>query len=83
MRQAILVTQAFHLPRALFTARQLGMDAVGLAVPPGVPKPMLCKLELREIVARPVAVLDTLILRSRPRYLGRREPLFGDEREDR
>lgn len=28
--QAILVTQAFHLPRALFTCRQLGLDAVGV-----------------------------------------------------
>ena len=28
--QAILVTQAFHLPRALFTCRQLGLDVVGV-----------------------------------------------------
>ena len=27
--RAILVTQAFHLPRALFTCRSLGVDAVG------------------------------------------------------
>jgi SanA protein len=27
---AVLVTQAFHLPRALFTCRNLGVDAVGL-----------------------------------------------------
>ncbi len=29
IEQAILVTQAFHLPRALFTCRQLGVDAMG------------------------------------------------------
>lgn len=28
---AILVTQAFHLPRAIFTCRQLGLDVVGVA----------------------------------------------------
>lgn len=28
--QAILVTQEFHLPRALFTCSQLGVDAVGM-----------------------------------------------------
>lgn len=29
IEQAILVTQAFHLPRALFTCRQLGVDVEG------------------------------------------------------
>ncbi len=29
--QAILVTQRFHLPRAIFTCRNLGMDAIGLS----------------------------------------------------
>ncbi len=28
--EAILVTQAFHLPRAIFTCRQLGVDATGI-----------------------------------------------------
>lgn len=31
LNDAILVTQAFHLPRALFTCRQLGLDVVGVA----------------------------------------------------
>jgi len=31
VRDAILVTQEFHLPRALFTCRQLGLDVVGVA----------------------------------------------------
>ena len=29
--QAILVTQRFHLPRALFTCRNLGLDAIGVS----------------------------------------------------
>lgn len=29
VEEAILVTQAFHLPRAIFTCRQLGLDVVG------------------------------------------------------
>ncbi len=29
IKEAILVTQAFHLPRAIFTCRQLGVDVVG------------------------------------------------------
>ncbi len=31
VRQAVLVTQSFHLPRALFTCNALGVEAVGLA----------------------------------------------------
>jgi SanA protein len=31
LRSAILVTQHFHLPRALFTCRGLGVEAVGVA----------------------------------------------------
>ena len=30
-RRVLIVTQEFHLPRALFIARELGMDAVGVA----------------------------------------------------
>jgi SanA protein len=31
LQQAVLVSQGFHLPRALYIANQLGLDAVGMA----------------------------------------------------
>ncbi|MGE5140084.1 MAG: vancomycin high temperature exclusion protein [Rudaea sp.] len=31
--RAVVVTQNFHLPRALYTCRELGIDAVGLGTP--------------------------------------------------
>ncbi|MHB8621454.1 MAG: SanA/YdcF family protein, partial [Chloroflexota bacterium] len=31
--EAVLVTQRFHMPRAIYTARRLGIDAVGLQTP--------------------------------------------------
>jgi SanA protein len=31
LRRAVLVTQRFHLPRALYLANELGLDAVGVA----------------------------------------------------
>jgi SanA protein len=34
VREAVLVTQRFHLPRALFTCRSFGIDAVGVAADP-------------------------------------------------
>lgn len=33
IKRAVLVTQRFHLPRALYTCSQLGVDAVGLGTP--------------------------------------------------
>lgn len=33
IKQAVLVTQRFHLPRALYTCLQLGVDVVGLGTP--------------------------------------------------
>jgi SanA protein len=79
---AVLVTQAFHLPRALYLARQLGIDAVGLAADPGAPHGAFETFQLREVGARTAAVGDCLV-RRRPRLLGPPEPLFADERIDR
>lgn len=31
--EVVIVTQSYHLPRAVYTARQLGIDAVGLGTP--------------------------------------------------
>lgn len=80
--RAVLVTQAFHLNRALFLAQRLGIDAVGYVAPPGMPEEMIRASESRELLARTAAVTDTLVHR-RPRFLGNREPLFEDERPDR
>jgi vancomycin permeability regulator SanA len=80
--RAVLVTQAFHLNRAIFLARRLGIDAIGYVAPPGMPEEMVRTSEGREVLARAAAVTD-ILLHRRPRYLGRREPLFEAEREDR
>ncbi len=33
VRRVIIVTQSYHLPRAVYTARRLGIDATGLGTP--------------------------------------------------
>jgi vancomycin permeability regulator SanA len=45
---AILITQEFHLPRALFLAHRLGLDAVGFAARPGLTEALLRRQRLRE-----------------------------------
>jgi SanA protein len=80
--RAILVTQAFHLSRALFLARRLGIDAVGYVAEPGLPEEVLSSLERRETLARVSAAAD-VISRKRPKFPGPPEPLFAWESPDR
>lgn len=77
--RAVLVTQAFHLPRAIYTARSLGIDAVGYSSRVGMTPEALRSTRIREALARAAAVIDVGLLRRKPKYLGPREPLFENE----
>ncbi len=59
VESAILVTQAFHLPRSLLTCRGLGIDAVG-AVADQRPYRGARWYEVRETAATVVALWDVL-----------------------
>ena len=65
----IVVSQEFHVRRALYIASDRGHNAVGLAVrtPGGY---WGVKIRLREILARTKAILDVHILKTDPKYLG-------------
>jgi len=70
---ATIVTQDFHLPRAVFIAQRLGMNAYGYAA--GGPSTIWDYL--REIPASAKALWDLLVHRT-PQYLGSPYPLSGD-----
>ncbi len=57
VREAVVCTQAFHLPRAVFLARRAGIDAVGLRTGGGLFAAGLWD-RLRESLATIRAVLD-------------------------
>ena len=58
---AVLVTQSFHLPRALFTCRQLGVEALGVSADRRVYHPRsLDWLEKRELAALLLALVDVV-----------------------
>jgi SanA protein len=58
VRRAAVCTQAFHLPRALYLARQAGIDAVGLVADVEGYRPSRAT-RLRELLARQKAFFES------------------------
>jgi len=63
IRSAILVTQDFHLPRALFLAREMGIDAIGYPAPPDKDSFRMARDCLRERFATLFAYSDAFMRR--------------------
>jgi SanA protein len=80
---AIVVTQGFHLPRALWLARRAGLTAHGLEAGAGRGYGGRgTQARVREVVARTKAFGDVLT-GARPKYLGPRVDIDGDARASR
>ncbi len=77
-QSVIIVTQAYHLPRALYIAEKLGVDAAGVSTDRNAYGGQETR-DFREKLAIVKAWLDVLI-NSRPKYLGEPIPLSGDGR---
>lgn len=69
----IVVSQHFHVARAIFIARAQGIDAIGFAAP-GPKPPWGLRVRAREVLARASAVLD-VIIGTEPHFLGDLEPV--------
>ena len=66
-----IVSQRFHNQRAIFLARNLGLDAIGLNARDAVlSRPKQWSNSLRELLARVAAVLDAKVLHTQPKFLG-------------
>jgi len=80
VESAIIVTQEFHINRAVYIANKLGIDAVGLSVSEEkYPKRVRLKWQIREYLSRVKAFGDVTI-HSKPKYLGEKIPITGDGR---
>ena len=78
VREALLVTQKFHLPRALFLCNALGLDAYGVEAKNNhYRKVSLMIWNIREQIATVGAFIDLFISNPVP-VLGGLEPLFVD-----
>lgn len=79
VNHAILVTQAFHLPRAIYTCNHLGLPAVGVVADQRLyRRRSLLYWHLREIPATLVALWEVHYARPLP-VLGEPEPIFPEE----
>lgn len=76
VEKVIIVTQGYHLHRALYIARVLGLEAYGVAADYRSYAGQLMR-DIREILARNKDVLTTIFL-PEPTYLGEMIPISGD-----
>jgi vancomycin permeability regulator SanA len=74
---AIVVTQSYHLPRAVYLCRSAGIDAVGLGMPDWgrIPDGQMAGYQGREVLASVKAMWDADVRRPDPRFLGHPVPL--------
>lgn len=76
VKKAIIVTQEYHLYRALYIAQKLGLEAYGVAADRREYYGQSSR-ELREILAR-VKDFFAAIIKPKPTYLGDPIPIDGD-----
>lgn len=76
VKKAIIVTQEYHLYRALYIAKKLGLEAYGVAADRREYYGQASR-ELREVLARVKDFFSTII-KPRPTYLGEPIPIDGD-----
>jgi SanA protein len=69
VQRMIVVSDDWHLPRALFLARAAGIEAEGACFE-SVPWEVSAKTRAREWFSRVKAVADIYVLRAQPKFLG-------------
>jgi len=79
VKRCLVVTQRYHLYRALYIARKLGLDARGVVADRRM-YVYQCWYTFRDFFARIKAWLQAGVFRSLPEYPGRLYPISGDGR---
>ncbi len=77
-RKVIIVTQRYHLLRAVFIARELGLEAYGVASDNHDYGQVMAAYGVREMAARNKDFWLAKVIKPRPTFLGEPIPVFGD-----
>lgn len=80
VHKVIIVTQDYHLMRAVFLARELGLEAYGIPSDRHDYGQAMRMYQLREIAARNKDFLWAKLFKPKPTFLGDTIPVFGDGR---
>ncbi len=78
VKRVVIVTQNYHLSRAVFIARALGLEAYGVASDRQDYGPVMIQYQLRETAARNKDFWLAAIIKPEPTFLGEAIPVFGD-----
>lgn len=76
VKKIVIVTQRYHMYRALYVAQAMGMEAYGVASDPRYYGGQKLR-DLRELLARPKDLVYTIVM-PKPTYLGDAIPVSGD-----
>lgn len=77
-KKVIIVTQRYHLLRAVFIARELGLEAYGVASDRHDYGQIMAVYEAREMAARNKDFWLARVFKPQPTFLGEAIPVFGD-----
>ncbi len=80
VKKLLIVTQDYHLRRAVFIARELGLEAYGVPADLHDYGPVMYQYGLREIIARNKDFFLAAIIKPKPTFLGDSIPVTGDGR---
>ncbi|MES1181178.1 MAG: ElyC/SanA/YdcF family protein, partial [Flavobacterium sp.] len=78
VKDAVVVTQAFHLSRAVYIARSKGLEATGIASDKHTYR-SIGYLKFRESIANVKAFLEVTTNKA-PHFLGESIPITGDSK---
>jgi SanA protein len=79
VRKVLIVTQDYHLKRAVYVARSLGMEAYGVAADKRAYRDIE-KYKIREFLARNKDFIYARIMKPKPSLMGDKVPITGDGR---
>jgi len=79
-KKVIIVTQGYHLMRAVFIARELGLEAYGVPSDLQDYGKVMTPYLLREVAARNKDFFTAKFLKPQPTFLGETIPVTGDGR---
>lgn len=81
VKKVIIVTQEYHLLRAVFIARELGLEVCGVASDLNNYGEVMTIYKLRETAARNKDFFLARVLKLEPTFLGEIIPVSGDGRD--